>query len=318
MIRSPLRSGERILTFGPPGVGKTKAYLDIALRLHPDDTMYVIETDPSLDRMLDGETYGELAVREEWHDDAAVMEDLWREDGGLVVYHADTWPEARDALAEVWGRAGEHDWIVVDSITMLWDWVQNWYWETVAGVEQDEFLLEIRKQLLASGDADDKKRKPNEAQFNEWSYINPHFAKHVTARFANPPRRCNLYLTAEQADVVDAFDKKDKATWGMYGSLGVKPKAQKRSGYVVDTMLQLGKLGSTRHRMTTVKDRERAGLSGSEWTDFVDDYLVPVAGWNEEEPCQENSTRATPSGSPRTGPSPKKASVKKAAAKKKR
>lgn len=304
------RRRERILVFGVGGSGKSHAYAQIAATMDDGRTMYVIETDPTLDAILEHPDLEGVGVREAWRDGAE--DQTWVNyldpDGPIVVYRATNWPAVRDAMAEVWARATFEDWIVVDNITGPWEWVQAWYWQEVVGQESDEFLLDIRKAQLAELEAGKgtSGEKAIESKFNEWSFINPHFTKHFTERILNPP--CHLYLTAEQTDVVKHFDEKQKETWGLYGMLGTKPKGQKKSGHLTHTVLHFQKAKTGEYKMTTVKDRGgRAEWTREPWTDFTYDYLQETAGWQEQQTQSSTPTNTvTRSTSPTsTGPKPK-------------
>lgn len=299
------RRRERILVFGVGGSGKSHAYAQIAQRMS-GTTMWVIETDPTLDAILEHPDVDRVQVREAWRN--GVEDETWgpylAEDGQVVVYRCTTWLAVWEAIAEVWERAGFEDWIVVDNITGPWEWVQAWYWQTVVGQEEDEFLLQIRKAQLEQLQAGEttSSEKANESKFNEWSFINPHFQKHFTDRMLNPP--CHLYLTAEQTDVVKHFDEKQKETWGLYGMLGTKPKGQKKSGHLTHTVLHLSKSKAGEYRMTTVKDRGgREEWTRERWDDFAEDYLVGTAGWTDEEGTGTWTTGSKSSTSSTTSPS---------------
>jgi hypothetical protein len=287
MIHQTKRSLERILVYGLGGAGKSYAALCIAAHLQPGRTMWIIETDPAYDRLLEDPEFEDIGAKEEWRwtggADGAFKRDSDFEDGSgqLVVYHVDKggWVGIRAAIEEVWERAERHDWIVVDNITSPWEKVVEWYWQEVFGRDMDDYLISIRKMAMAEVDEGDKAEGTvTEEKFSEWSFINPHYAKHFTDKMLNPP--CHLYLTAEQGEVVKHFDQKQKDIWGMYGSLGVKPKGQKKAGHLTHTVLHLDH-PTQGWVMTTVKDRSREELVREGWEDFALDYLVAVGGWGE-------------------------------------
>lgn len=297
MLTPSSRRRERILTYGVGGVGKSHLYAQIAAEMFGSArTVWLIETDPTLDAIIEHPDLVERCfVREAWRDgeEDATWEPYLAEGGQLVVYRVTTWPAFRAAVEEVWARAEFEDWIVVDNITNPWEWVQAWYWQEVVGQETDEFLLEIRKAQLAQLEQGEgtSKEKAIEAKFNEWSYINPHYQKHFTDRMLNPP--CHLMLTAEQTDVVAIYDEKQKETWGLYGTLGAKPKGQKKAGHLTHTVLHLTKSKTGEHRMTTVKDRGgREEWVREAWTDFPAEYLEGTAGWTRTTTSTDNSTRS--------------------------
>jgi hypothetical protein len=298
MIVCPHRSRERILAFSIGGGGKTHAALQV-LRdaLAPGQTGWYIETDPTLDRMLEDPEFAGLQVREEFYDGEA-DDSYTTENGQLVVYHCTSWNAVKDAIVEVWSQAERDDWIVVDNGTKPWDWVQSHYWITVIGVEDDEFLLNLRKAQLAD---DNEKGRASEGKFNEWSFINPHYFKHFNDKIINPP--CHLIVTAHQTEYVAAFDDKQKEVAGLYSQHGVKPKGQKELGGMTHTVLWLTKSKGGEHRMTTIKDRGgRHNYTREVWDDFAQDYLVAVAGWVEEDEWTSNTSPEAPL--PQASPEP--------------
>ena len=315
MLQPSSRRRERILTFGVGGSGKSHAYVQIAKMLRgTGNTLYLIETDPTLDAVLEHPDFEGVGAREAWRltGDTVEPDETWAnyldESGPIVVYRATDWPGVRNAMQDVWDRAQFDDWIVVDNITGPWEWVQTWYWQEVVGQDTDEFLLQIRKAQLEQ-DQDDSS-KAIESKFNEWSFINPHFQKHFTDRILNPP--CHLYLSAEQTYVVKHFDEKQKETWGLYGMLGTKPKGQKKSGHLTHTVLHLSKARTGEYKMTTVKDRGgRTEWNRADWTDFTYDYLQETAGWTQtskpSKPQRENVAASGSSPRPRGKPRPKPA-----------
>lgn len=300
MIHQTKRSPERILGFGIGGAGKSYAALCIALHMPPGKTMWIIETDPAYDRLLEDPEFEDIGTRKEWvwDGEAFVLDEAFLDEAGaLVIYHARTWPAIRTAIDEVWAQAKRGDWIVFDNITTPWDKVQEWYWHEVFGKEMDDYLLSIRKLAMQAVDVEDGDKAEGtagESKFSEWSFINPHYAKHFTDKVLNPP--CHIYLTAEQTEYVAHFDKRNKEA-NIYASLGFKPKGQKKAGHITHTVLHFDH-PSHGWTLQTVKDRSREELTRDVWDDFAIDYLVAVGGWVEQDEAPV-VTQAQPTPRPR-------------------
>ncbi len=106
-IISPESNRERILIFGPPGVGKSRCYIDIYNRI--DGDMYVIDSDVAVERMFRDVDQSRLSYNE-----------------------ATDYEEAANAMTDYVKQAVEGDWIVIDLLTPTWAWVQD-YWAMKKG-----------------------------------------------------------------------------------------------------------------------------------------------------------------------------------------
>lgn len=266
------RALERILLFGVPGSGKTKAIMQVIERTVGE--VWVIETDPTYDEFLDA--YPDVGVVEEWHGQRRV--DDYVSDSGIVhLYRVRNWEDIRWAIRQVKAQATRSDWIVLDNGTRAWDAVQHWYIEVTYGQELDEFLLAARQERVEKGDL---KSKPEEAIFHDWTTIN---AQYNQVREFMLNTSSNLIVTAGQK-VPDPRSLAQKATKGLYGGVGFMPEGQKMLGHDVRTVLWLTKdsrFGEEEYRLTTLKDRERPKMTDVDWTDqsFFDVYLRGVGKW---------------------------------------
>lgn len=278
------RARERILTFGRQGTGKSHNILRLARKL-PDVTFWIVDNDNTMERLLETE-FEDLGVREEWRwvgDDVNgkfERDGEWETEGGtLVVFHAQGWAANKAALHVSKTRATRDDWLVIDSLTVLWDDVQSWYGQVVWGEEMADHLMELRvmfEQQKEAGKA--KKGKENmtamESMFPEWGFINPEYKTAVTDLLTNPP--CHLYATAELAELQGDRDAANKE---LYGSVQAKPKGQKRSGHSVQTVLMLTKTRAGEYAMTTVKDRGREDMVNEDVGNWEMSYVMRRAGW---------------------------------------
>ena len=97
MIRSSTGEKERQLFFGPPGGGKSKAYLDIYDNI--DTHMYIVDTDVATERMFTN-----------------------RDQSRATITEATDYITAATALLKYNKIAKAGDWLVVDMITPTWGW----------------------------------------------------------------------------------------------------------------------------------------------------------------------------------------------------
>jgi len=74
----------------------------------------------------------------------------------------------------------------------------------------------------------------------------------------------------------------DAKTVSVFGSVGHKPEGQKTMQYVGRTTMMLDHPRKDLWRMTTVKDTGRGLVERMGFTEFATDYLVGVAGWEQE------------------------------------
>lgn len=307
MLRSTGRSKERILVYGMEGVGKSLAALDIASRIGPGATLYVIDNDNAWDRMLEGQTVaGEtVGVKDEYRwNPSAGRGGGWEQDdrwivasGNVVVYHAAGWIANIAAIAEITREAGPDDWCCIDSGSALWDDVQAWFTESVFDSSMADYFMQVRMEKAKA--AKEAKALGALDGWVDWPVINAQYKGAVMKFLVTPP--CHLIVTAEQADVNK--EDQDKETRALYGGEQVKPRGQKRIGHNVQTVLRLGRQRNGTFVVTTVKDRGgREKMEMEDVTDrgFGEWYLEAVAGWT-----------STPSATEQTAPAVKKPIVKK-------
>jgi len=257
-----MRPREYILAFGMQGVGKSSKILDVARRC-PTDTFWCIDSElQNFDRLMATE---------------------YRDLRNVDVRPALEWEDWAKGVKDIAGRMAEDDWIVVDSSTPSWDAVQGWFIEKVHGADPDEWFLRRRVENEQANEraskAEDKVRgfAALSGSQGDWQVINKTYFR----GFYNELLRCpgHRYLTAEQDTISREDDREVRGTFGPYG---IKPKGQKRLGYVPMTVLWLTKKRVGEWYMTTIKDRGRKELEDQEVGDFAEDYLMAVAGWGYE------------------------------------
>lgn len=287
VLKPTKRAKERILLYGGGGTGKTYDALTVAHRcLGPGQTMWVIDTDNAVGTLLEEvEAFEQLGIAFDGHWDADaggfVHDDTFpADDGGRIcIYHASNWDQVVAAVAQVVGQAGAQDWILFDSVSQPWTWVQEWFVRRTHGEDYADWLIDWRVQQLAAGKAGTQEAQALLAD-GAWTFINAQWKTVVSELVVNPP--CHLLLTAE-AKALRSDGKDQKAVKVMYDAVGVKPEAQWALGHKVKTVLAKDKTRGAhpKRTITTVKDwgREDRMLDGDEVDDFALGYLKAIAGW---------------------------------------
>lgn len=251
-----IRPRERLLTFGVAGVGKSNAILNLA-RYCPESTFHVMDNDFSYDRLL-ATDYSDLA------NVYPFVPDL-----------DEPWTSLLDWAKERKGEVAPDDWVVYDSLTPTWDWVQAWYTEGVFKQDMAEYFLEVRKMKTSGKEGGKDKNLGAFEGFMDWPVINKQYMKLYQTIVQMP---CHVYGTAELANISEDKDAEIKS---MYGSYGVRPKGQKSMGHKFSTVLLLTKSRAEEYRITTIKDRGRREVENLRVEEFAFDYFAEIAGWQD-------------------------------------
>ena len=138
---------ERLLIAGDIGTGKTLALFDIAARvLKAGKKVFLFSLDNGHERFL-----------------PRVKEYL---DTQLFIYNCTSWGEMRRAYKDsklLWEKG---DWVMMDRLDLLWDYVQRFYKAEKYGVSEEElpfFTMDRRMELLAQADELEKKGETRRA-----------------------------------------------------------------------------------------------------------------------------------------------------------
>jgi DNA polymerase III delta prime subunit len=253
---SPPEGGrrEKLMLMGPPGTGKTSAWLNIAKWAHATGSpskFYVLDTDNALDAFLEpGGQYADLD---------------WRKGGNVEWQHTYEWEEYDAALKVFQPKLTHDDWLIVDFISPAWDAVQGYYVAEVFKSGIDDYFLNARKLAKGGNPLDG---------WTDWSVINRLYKKWMNELLHRTPG--HKFFTAEVEGLRDTDDKGIKATYGAYG---VRPRGQKQLGHQTHTTLLCAVDRSGDRVITTIKDRERLTLERKVFKEFAVDYLATVAGW---------------------------------------
>lgn len=251
MLQPPVGIRERILGMGGFGSGKTTMYLNIAKwsqETGSDARFYVIDSDNAVRHMLNVPT-------SQYHG----LENI-------VLTEVSEFPEYIDALdiANTNVRPGL-DWICVDFASSAWDAAQEYYVSEIYRTGMSEFFLQQAKLRSGSAALDGWK---------DWSIINRLY-KDFSTKILNTQAHVFLVAGAKALS-----DREDRSVRALFGSHGVRPTGQKHLGHLPHTVLLAHVLKPGEITLTTIKDRERPTLDGSQpLNEFALDYLVNIAGW---------------------------------------
>jgi hypothetical protein len=236
---------ERILVYGSAGSGKSYAWLSLA-RLNPEAIFHCIDTDASIDRMLQTE---------------------FRDLKNVKVHLARTWQKCEITAALIEKEAKTGDWIVIDMVDSLWDFVRADYIQNIFGKKIDEYYMEIRKSMKGGTKIEALKG------WIDWEPINKTYQDLLNHLCYDLPQ-FNIFFTAAAANISspDEQDLKD-----IFESIGAKPEGEKRNWRRVHTVLYLCHT-TDRYVMTTAKDRGRKRFFAEQVTNFAEQYTEIMQG----------------------------------------
>lgn len=268
-LSSPWRSRERVIIYGHEGTGKSTDILHVA-QACPNSTFYIVDNDNAYDRLI--ETYecelpNVVTAGVEFAQDQNVH----------------TWDGFLASVNEALSTMGRDDWLVVDMLSKAWDKVQEWFIQSIFQEDIDDYFLKIRmeKQRLKATPKDqggkDSKSLGAFEGWMDWPVINQTYHKRVST----PLLTCHghLFCVAEAQKISDDDDKGIK---DLYGPVGARPKGQKRSGHIMQTVIMQTRDRGGNFKMTTVKDRGRELWNGEPFSNFAMEYLRDTAGWTVE------------------------------------
>lgn len=255
IIESPHRYKERILVYGGAGTGKSSVTCNIARYMPDDVTMHVLDLDYSM-------AYERLLAME--------YLDVW--DRGTVQVHAvdAVWEDFEAKFKELIDTADPtKDWITVDPATVTWQMVQAWWSKTVHGENIADHMAELRKSA-----ADLKEYNAMMANDMTWPAINKQYQEKFYRMIHK--WRGHIILVCEPDTIRKDADADERST---YGYVGYKPQGQKTLPHVAATNIFFDHPDRAKWRFTTVKDRGRKLVEKQPITEFAQDYLVEIGGW---------------------------------------
>lgn len=261
---------ERTMLFGPPKVGKSHQYLNIAKwhqQMGSDAKFYVLSSDTS---------YEVLLMNEEFCD-------LENVDYVDVVTFQDWIDGARKFNAKMRG----HDWLCADLMDHAWGAVQDEYARALA--KQSGKDLEDIGDLWATTGASD-----STYPISGWEWGMPNGRYRVLAN--NYLLRCPGHLMVIAGvkeltkDSGSGSSGEKPKTKEMFGHLGVKPSGQKEDPWRYHSIIYVDSDGDKRQKMATAGERfgrrRRLGKVLSNGLvrpepieDFFLNYYVEIGQW---------------------------------------
>jgi hypothetical protein len=268
---------ERILIYGPPKIGKTHQFFQIA-RWHQDlgsdAKFYGISTDTSFEVLYMNPQFCDL-TNIEWTD---------------VVQFQDY----VDAARRYTGLMTPQDWLSVDLMDDAWAAVQDEYARATAkgaGVE----IEDMGDLWVASGpDIADPKKTDDRYPVGGWEWGMPNARYRILANNYLLRAPGNLMLVCGQKELMKTSGSgksgESKESLEMFGHIGLKPAGQKGDPFRYHTILHISGNGEKRQKMSTAGERWGARrwwgkkMTGGQvrdepFEDFFVDYLVKTAGW---------------------------------------
>lgn len=276
----PGRAPEHILAYAGEGAGKSYGALSIARRMPSTSTMYVVDSDWAWTALV--ERVGTDLPITGWFEGKKAVPDMVREEGEgakLHVVQVDGWAQTADALDKVFAAAKLGDWIVLDSMSDMWDDIIDFYSRQICGDDLPQFLLDWRMRMEKSGDGEKAKRQGTIGSLMEeglYDYVNPEWHLHVSRPMKGT--KAHLYGTA-QATTINPRDGADIR--GTYDSYGLKPRTQKKVGNNVGTVVLLGKTKVGKRQLSVVKNwgREQEGEVRDQAYEDLSKVLLFAYGW---------------------------------------
>ena len=271
---------ERILVYGTQKLGKSTCWFDIAdtyyqtasghAQLTGDGLphFYVIDTDFGTDKMLD-EGFQHI------------------EDAGmLTVFNPRTFEDLQRAGKKIERRAKRGDWIVIDMMHYAWSAAQDYYSIHVYGQDPVDYMIEMRKQVVAN--------KHDGRSFGGHDGTNWNFISKIYKAWEFPLTTftvANVFgVTSEtKLDPNRGAPTSEIKRYKHVGSM--KPEGQKGIGHRMDTVLRMTQRANGQRQLTMAG--ERGIKRGKVWDDrgslvlnvndaphgFTEAYLIDVAGW---------------------------------------
>jgi hypothetical protein len=238
---------------GMSGAGKSYSHLQIAAA-YPGRKFFILDTDDSIPRLLALE-FPRLK--------------------NVIVFPCRDWTDCVKALEAIRLKIAANDWLVIDMLCTVWDYVQSYFVEEIFNRDIGTYFLQMRKSMKT--DASNLNALKG---WTDWSVVNKLYQSFINEICYQIPASIFFTCKATKLSTED-----DATTQDMFSVYGVKPEGEKRNVFRVHTVLLLshGRQGFT---LSTIKDRGRVRLENVPLTEnmtFAIRYLQVVAGWEPEQ-----------------------------------
>jgi hypothetical protein len=267
---------ERLLIFGPPGVGKTHQFFVIAKwhqDLGSDAKFHGICTDTAYEALITNTQFLELSNLE-WYD----------------VFDFQDYVDAARVVKQ---GMRQQDWLSVDLLNNAWNAAQDEYAAALVDPKGKQKYADLGDMWATEKGTD----YPIKGW--DWGMINARYRVFANNYLLTLPG--HLFLVAAQQEVMaptDRMKEKEDATTRkrreMFKHLGVQPLGQKDDPFRYHTILHIDSRdagGDVRtQQMATAKERfgnrrmwgvrmQNGRVRDEPIEDFFMDYLVKTAGW---------------------------------------
>ena len=240
---------ETILIYGPPKCGKTWAYCSyIEEVISKGNKVYILNTDAGVSKTFKqyfGEKFPTMAEN-------------------VKYFFASDIPEARKAVIEIYKDVREHDLVIIDLLSDMWDMAQQQFILDTSGNDPVNFIVKASKDKSKFGMFEGKM----------WQYIgtlHDFIISPFTAR-----AKCNVIGVCGEKDI-EVAGKISGQKNPEYESAGAKPAGHKRLAYVFNTIVYVNKSDSgEKHYFRIMGDRgatcsqEKVTFENKFWNKFVD------------------------------------------------
>ena len=240
---------ERLLISGDSGVGKTAQCFSLIEEIlyESEQNIYFLDCDSGAERFL------------------RRVEDF--KDSRFFYYDASDWIHTRDSYRDVRKQWKAGDWIFVDRVDMIWEYVQNYYNAAVQGIPEedlDDLYMSNRIAKRAEESVHKDTGPEREIGGTDWQPIKDNYNSVVYNAFSGTESRrlgINVVMTTLAVNREGIYRPKDakKPDARDLFIYGVVVQGEKNLPSLPDTHLLLRK-GSLGYIVDTVKDREREGI----------------------------------------------------------
>lgn len=192
-----------------------------------------------------------------------------------VLYDCDDWPSVLQASEKIHADASTDDWIVVDTIGFVKDWIRTQWFTANLNTDWEDFKM--------SG------KSMQEVQSHDWTRMNSNYERWCRRFMMGfPGHRLAVAQATELAVVTKSGSDWDKGhTRDTYGRHGLKPDAYKGDDSFFHTVLlaNQARREPQKFELTTVKDRPGRVYLDHQQVDSLADggawntYMSLTAGW---------------------------------------
>jgi len=273
---------EKPLIYGGYKIGKSSLWLDVLNTFHQygqtDVHFFIVDSDYG---------YEELVADEYPHLMDTEM---------VTLFNPETFEDFIDARIQIRAEEKRGDWVVVDLMKQPWEAAQEHYIQKVYGEDPWEYLIAMRKEVVAKGGKDPRSYGGHDGM--NWGFITRNYNQ-----FDYPltlKSKAHVFGVTEERKLDEArgADPEKIKRFRIVGKM--EPVGQKGIGHRFSTVMRMTQKASGQRQLTMVGDRGREkkiwpakmglddkgelnrilDIDASE--SFVQRYLVDVVGWRLE------------------------------------